>query len=229
MKNYYIKEGGEWFGPMSVNEFEARKRDKDQIEYWKPEFCVNRVLHPQLCDHSKTWVKPPPIAEKPVEPEQTLKTPEEPLKKQVILHAEPLDIKEEKVISSEDQKKSDNIPEKTMPTKTEDNIKQTEIIDKPGKASGFTFKLSIIIIGFILVFGAGFYANSKLSVMFYQDIIIQESLKNIEYYTRDMVNETKEVKTDIDSLNAVMTREVKALKKQMKEMESELIKLKYGQ
>lgn len=229
MKNYYIKDGGEWIGPMSVNEFEARKRDKDQIKYWKPEFCVNRVLHPQLCDHSKTWVKPPPIAEKPVEPEQPLKAPEESQKEQDILLAERLNTKEEKVHSSEDQKKPDNVVEKTTPTKTEDNNKQTEIIEKPEKTSGFTFKLVIIIVGFILVFGAGFYANSKLSVMFYQDIIIQESVKNIEYYTRDMMNETKEVKTDFDSLNAVMTREIKALKKQMKEMESELIKLKYGQ
>jgi len=233
MDNYYIKDGKTWYGPMSEDEFEAHKTDKDQIIYWKPEFCVNRVLHPQFCDHAKTWVKPTVVEEKPVEVEKLVEVEEpeqvseELLKKQVILHAEPLETKAEKTEVPGNQKKTEDIPDKPDQSNTEDQTKPQKVNEPTERGNGFTYKLAIIIIGFVLVFGAGFYVNSKLSVMFYQDIIIQESVKNIEYYTRDMMTETKEVKTEIDSLNAAMTREIKMLKKQIKEMKSELIELKY--
>lgn len=229
MDNYYIKEGGNWHGPMSEKEFEAQKHDKDKIVYWKPEFCVHRILHPQLCDHSKTWLKPPPAEKKPVVPEKPNPIPDEPLKNQVIFHAEPIETPEESAKTTSDKLETEKKHEKPAQPPQEQQIEKQVTKDNPDKSSGFTYKLAIIIIGFILVFAAGFYVNSKLSVMFYQDIIIQESVKNIEYYTRDMANETKEIKTDIDSLNAAMAREIKALKKQMKEMETELIELKYRQ
>jgi hypothetical protein len=229
MDNYYINENGIWFGPMSENEFEARKRDKDKIVYWKPEFCVNRILHPQLCDHAKTWIKRTQIEKKPIESGKPTQPSDEPFKNQVIFHAEPVENNEELTESKTEKTKTEEKNQQpAQPTQEQMFEKEPKPVDQD-KSNGFTFKLAIIIIGFILVFAAGFYVNSKLSVMFYQDIIIQESVKNIEYYTRDMMNETKEVKTDIDSLNAAMAREIKALKKQMKEMEAELIELKYRQ
>ena len=200
MDGYYIREENVWLGPLSEYEFKIRKAESDEFEYWEPGFCPNHVLHPHLCSHTKTWVKPP------VPP----KDKSEELHKQVILNAKPLD-------------REDEIPE--VPSTAEKHSKETEVKKTREKAlrePGMAFKLFVIIIGFMLVFAAGFYVNSKLSVMFYQDIIIQESVKDIEYYTRDMINETKEIRNNIDTLNAVVGREFKAIRKEINEIRTDL-------
>jgi len=202
MDSYYIKEGNVWLGPLSEHEFEHRKAGSDEFVYWKPGFCPNLVLHPHLCSHTKSWVKPPIATED---------NPSEELHKPVILNAKPLD--------PEDEMPEAPVEEDKKSTK-ETEVKK--VLEKTSKDPGMAFKLFVIIIGFILVFIAGFYVNSKLSVMFYQDIIIQESVKDIEYYTRDMINETKEIRNDIDTLNAVMGREFKAIRKEISEVRTDL-------
>ncbi len=205
MDSYYIKEGNVWLGPLSEHEFEHRKAGSDEFVYWKPGFCPNLVLHPHLCSHTKSWVKPQIATED---------KPSEELHKPVILEAKPLD-RDDEMIETPAQ-------EGNKPAKEKVNKTRKETSKDPGMA----FKLFVIIIGFLLVFIAGFYVNSKLSVMFYQDIIIQESVKDIEYYTRDMINETKEIRNDIDTLNAVMGREFKAIRKEISEVRTELYKSK---
>lgn len=207
---YYIKEGDVWLGPLSGTEFEFRKADVNEFAYWKPEFCSNHVLHPHLCKHIKKWVKP----EEPVKEKAEEKSIAEPLPakpREVILGAEALEMDDKTVKSTEEGESGKQI-------KPKDRKNQT-------KEPGIGFKLLVIIIGFILILVAGMYVNSKLSVMFYQDIIIHESVKNIEYFSRDMINESKEMKKNIDSLNAVAGRELKAVNKEIKAIRADLNKL----
>lgn len=209
---YYIKEGDVWLGPLSGTEFEFRKVDAKEFIYWKPEFCSNHVLHPHLCKHAKKWIKPKEVVKENVE-EKAIVEPLPIKTREVILGAEALETDDNTVKSEEEIGKQ----QQTKPQKDRQN--QT-------KEAGIGFKLLVIIIGFILILVAGMYVNSKLSIMFYQDIIIQESVKNIEYFSRDMINESKEMKKNIDTLNAVAGREFKAVNKEIKAIRADLNKLK---
>lgn len=205
MGNYYIRENGIWLGPMSLTEFEFRKSNTEKLLYWHPDYCPNKVLHPQLCSHTKTWVKP-------IEENHAQEDSGRVHHKQVILDARPLD---------PDEPDSDPDSERVKKGKTS---RVPDQFDRSGDEKSLKYKLSIIIIGFLLVLLAGFYVNSKLSIMFYQDLIIQESVKDIEYVTQNMIMETMEIQEDIDSLNAVMGREFKAIRQEISDIRESLKK-----
>jgi hypothetical protein len=211
MDKFYIKEGEMWLGPLSEIEFEFRKSGKESFEYWKTEFCSNHILHPQLCAHTKTWVKSSDEKKKTetVQAEKTVDQPDQ--RKEVILNAEAMDRPEE---SEEHPKIKETDSKQTI---IRDTQKETNT-----KEPGTWFKIMVIIIGFVLVLGAGFYVNSKLSVLFYQDIIIQESVRNIEYYSRDMIRETDEIKLEIDTLNARFNKEINIISKEIQAIKKEL-------
>lgn len=218
MDKYYIKEGDTWLGPLSEIEFEFRKSGMDSFEYWKPEFCENHILHPSLCSHTKTWMKPQQHDEqKTIEKKAESKAPETvqekpAIKNDVIISAKPLDPDEEELV------------EKPGPESEKEQQPQQQVTDtgRHPREAGILFKIIVIIIGFVLVLGAGYYVNSKLSVLFYQDVIIQESVRNMEYYTRDMVDETKAIKSEIDSLNARIDKQYRSLSKELNNIKLKL-------
>ncbi len=93
-----------------------------------------------------------------------------------------------------------------------------DLPEKPGtprtgkeERQGYLLKLTVIIIGFLLVLLAGYYVNSRLSVVKYQDTIIRNYIEEMDDRTKEIVKEQQVLQKKMDSLKLLISKELKAL------------------
>lgn len=85
-------------------------------------------------------------------------------------------------------------------------------VTKENEKQSYLLKLAVIVIGFLLVILAGFYVNSRLSVVKYQDAIIRNYIDDINSRTGEIVKEQRVLQQKMDSLKVLLGKELKAIK-----------------
>ncbi len=259
MEEFYIKENNRWSGPFTESEFRVKSAGKEEVDFWKTEFCPNHILHPALCSHHKTGKgqekaeeiheisqqepKPETVEKTPdavAEPETTI--PEAPVAEPKEIVQEPLSdhtaeseseqtstvpLSKPATVAVPDEEKKEAKPKEDTVSKPEEpdrppsppahetvletpQEKPTEIPasqnasanDKPGNYT----KLAVIMIGFLLVILAGFYVNSRLSVMKYQDKIIRNYIEDVDVKTKLIAERQKILEQKVDSLDLWLSK-----------------------
>ncbi|NOX86787.1 MAG: hypothetical protein GXO86_12630 [Chlorobi bacterium] len=173
-------------------------------------------------DDSVSPSKPEKKEEEPAPEKETKPEPEHKLKKKDNQTAEK-SVKKEESTKEPTQMSSKSGPEPTQekPVKAKPSevkpkagLPETPATPRTGgdDQQGYLLKLAVIVIGFLLVIMAGFYVNSRLSVVKYQDTIIRNYIEQMDDRTKDIFKEQQALQKKMDSLKLLLGRELKALK-----------------
>ena len=147
--------------------------------------------------------KEEPTAEKEPEPLPGKKISEKPEKEKKL---------PETTAQKPAEPESKAVEEKPVKEKTSKTRPPVEPVAKETDKQGYLLKMAVIVIGFLLVILAGFYVNSRLSVVKYQDTIIRNYIEEIDNRTNEIVKEQQVLQKKMDSLKLLLGKELKALK-----------------